>query len=239
MDGRKPLYLRALLSALIAACLCPGPASAQETGPFAGLDISGGVAGGSSDTTNGGAFGTGVVGDVEFGETVGIGGHIGYRYTPEFSVSLSYRHIRGDIGWIADYSVSKSKFEGTATSDVILLGANYDLRLSHATTASFGAAAGLSFNSFRDIVEMTADTRIFGAVVEDHTKLAPAAQIGAGIRHTIAPNVAVSLDATLAYTGGFETGNTRSGNLGVTLITPYGVKDVWRAKLGASIRFAF
>jgi len=43
----------------------------------------------------------------------------------------------------------------------------------------------------------------------------------------------------LAYSGRFETGKTRSGNLGITDINPYEIKDAWRANLGASLSFEF
>jgi hypothetical protein len=49
----------------------------------------------------------------------------------------------------------------------------------------------------------------------------------------------LGLDALLTYTGGFETGDTRSGNLGITDINPYKIKDAWRANLGVSINFEF
>ena len=49
----------------------------------------------------------------------------------------------------------------------------------------------------------------------------------------------LGLDASIAYYGGFETGNNRSGNLGITSINPYRIDDVWRANLGGSFRFKF
>jgi hypothetical protein len=82
-------------------------------------------------------------------------------------------------------------------------------------------------------------TGFFGAELADHTRISPAARIGAGIQHKIASNAALGLNASVSYTGGFETGTTRSGNLGITPITPYRIDDVWRASLSASARFEF
>lgn len=66
------------------ALLFPASALAQDTGFFAGLDVYGGTAFGSSSTTNGGAAfaGGGVVNNVKFGGTVGMGGHAGTSLTP-------------------------------------------------------------------------------------------------------------------------------------------------------------
>jgi len=65
------------------------------------------------------------------------------------------------------------------------------------------------------------------------------AQLGAGIGHKVSPNIVLILSVSVGYTGGFETGDTRSGNLGVTSIAPYKIDDVWRANLGISMRFTF
>lgn len=54
-----------------------------------------------------------------------------------------------------------------------------------------------------------------------------------------APNATLGLNASLGYTGSFETGDTRSGNLGVTSVGPYKLADVWRADLGVSLRVQF
>jgi hypothetical protein len=228
----------------VAAVVClPLPAFAQDTGFFAGLDVSGGVASGSSGTTDGGAAfaGGGVVDNVDFGETVGVGGHIGYRFSPSLSASLSYRHIRGSVSWDADFPVVgvASAFEGTAVSNVAMGNLAYDVALSDATTLRATAGLGLSFNALSGVVETDKPSGIFLSDVADHTRISPAAQIGAGIEHKFTPNVALSLNASVDYSGGFGTGDTRSGNLGVTPITPYKIDDVWRASLGASIRMRY
>lgn len=238
-----PMRLQSVVLVLAVSVSVPMTALAGEDDFFAGLDLLGGVASGSSSTRDGGApfAGGGVVDDVRFGETTGIGGHMGYRFAPDLAVSISYQHIRGDIGWNANfplYGVS-SGFEGSATSDAVIGSIAYETPLSDATVVRGTAGLGISFNSLSGVVETDRGSGLFLADVADHTKISPVAQVGAGLRHKITPNVALGLDALFAYSGGFETGNTRSGNLGVTDINPYRIDRVWRANIGASIRIAF
>lgn len=132
-----------------------------------------------------------------------------------------------------------SDFKGTAISDVVMGNLAYDLALSEATSIRANAGLGLSFNSLSRVVETDVGTGQFLSDVADHTRISPAAQIGAGIQQKVTSNAVLSLNASVGYTGGFETGDTRSGNLGVTSITPYKIDHVWRTGLGASIRFEF
>lgn len=232
-----------LIPALIAASFIPLPASADNTGFFAGLDLSGGAAFGSSKTTDGGASWAGgsVVDNVKFGNTTGIGGHAGYRFDPALSGFISYRHVRGDVSWNATFPMFgvASDFRGGAVSNVILGHLAYDFALSDATSIRASAGVGLSLNSLANIVETDLESGFFLADVADHTRISPAAQIGAGLQHRFAPNAMLGLNASVSYTGGFETGGTRSGNLGITTITPYRIDDVWRTELSASIQFEF
>jgi hypothetical protein len=237
------MTLKLWISALIAASLVPVSARAEDTGFFAGLDWSAGMASGSSKTTNGGApwAGGGVVSNVKFGGTIGIGGHAGYRFNPALSGFISYQHVRGDVSWDATFPLFgvSSDFKGTAISNVIMGNLAYDFALSDTTSIRTSVGIGLSFNSLSNVVERDVATGLFLADVADRTRTSPAAQIGAGIQHRIAPHAVLGLNASVSYTGGFETGDTRSGNLGVTPITPYKIDDVWRTNLTASLRFAF
>jgi len=238
------MRLRALLSATIATTVfLSASAQAQDGGFFAGLDVSGGLAFGSSSTRNGGAAfaGGGIVNDVKFGDTLGIGGHIGYRFDTSRSAFISYQYIRGDVSWGADFPAAgaASGFNGNAISNVVMGNLAYDWALSDATSIRISAGLGVSINALSGVVETDRPTGLFLADVAGHTRINPAAQIGAGIRQRIAPNATLGLDAAISYTGGFETGDTRSGNLGVTSITPYKIDDVWRASLQASLRFDF
>ncbi len=130
-------------SRLVAAVLaiCPATALAEAPGLFAGVEVTAGTASGSSGTRDGGApfAGGGIVGNVQFGETLGIGGHVGYQFDTALSVFASYQHVRGDIGWNADFPAigASSRFDGSALSDVILGNVAFDLALSDATTLSF------------------------------------------------------------------------------------------------------
>ena len=231
-----------LLSAVLFLAL-PAMAVAQDQDLFVGLDLIGGIAGGTSSTKDGGApFALGGVVDVvTFGTATGIGGHIGYRFDPTLSAFVSYQHLRGDVSWNASFPAIgvTSDFEGKAISDMVLANVAYDVPLSEATAIRGTAGIGLSFNTLTDVVETDRGSGIFLADVARHTEISPAAQVGAGLRHKLASNALLGLDASLAYSGGFETGNTRSGNLGVTDINPYKIDHVWRANLGASIRFEF
>ncbi len=229
--------------AVLAIVIFPVSALAGEQGFFAGPDVFGGTAFGSSSTTNGGApfAGGGVAGDVKFGETWGIGGHVGYRFDPAISTFISYQHIRGDIGWNAIfplYGIS-SRYEGSAISNAVLGNVAYEFPLSAATRVRTTAGLGIAFNTLSGVVETDRPSGLFLADVANHTKVSAIAQVGLGIQHRIAQNVVVGLDGVIAYAGGFETGNTRSGNLGITDINPYRIDDVWRANLSGSIRFEF
>lgn len=226
-----------------AVLLFPGSAMAEGGVFFAGFDVSGGWASGSSHTTNGGAdfAGGGVVGNVDFGHTLGIGGHIGYRFGSSLSASISYQHIRGDVSWDATFPLFDvtSGFDGNATSHLILGNLAYDWALSDTTAIRASAGAGLALNSLSGVIETDVGTGLFLADVADHTRTSPAGQIGLGLHHRITPDVTLGLNAAVSYTGGFATGDTRSGNLGITPITPYRISDVWRTSLGASMELAF
>ncbi len=231
------------MAVFAAGLLASGTALADDAGFFAGLDGSGGRAWGSSSTTDGGASfaGGGVVDNVEFGRTTGIGGHIGYKFSTPLSASISYQHIQGDVGWDAHFPLFgiASGFSGKTVSHTVMANLAYDFDLSAATAFRAAAGLGLSFNELSGVVETDKGTGLFLADVADRTRMSPAAQIGAGIQHKLTPDVTVGLDTSIAYSGGFETGSTRSGNLGVTSITPYKIDDVWRANIGASIRLRF
>jgi hypothetical protein len=234
---------RLLGLAALATIAFPLSALAEGQGFFAGLDVSGGAAFGSSGTTNGGApfAGGGVVGNVKLGNVVGGGGHVGYRFDQAMSAFISYQHSRGDIGWDANfplYGVS-SRFDGAAISNAILCDIAYEFPLANATFLRTTAGLGITFNTLSSVVETDKPTGIFVADLASHTKVGAAAQAGLGLRHKIAPNAEVGLDGLIAYAGGFETGNQRSGNLGITAINPYGIDEVWRATLSASIKVDF
>lgn len=231
------------LALLLCACALPCTAVAEDAGAFGGVDVLGGVASGSSSTIDGGApsVGGGIVGDVELGPTMGLRGHLGYRFDSSWSAFVSYQHIAGDVNWTADFPVFgvSSAFNGTAASDAILGNIAYDLRLSDTTVFRAAAGLGVSFNTLSDVIETDAPTGAFLARLAAHTTIAPTAQVEAGIEHAVTSNTTLGLGASLAYVGGFETGNTRHGNLGTTAINPYRIDDVWRANIAASIRVRF
>lgn len=223
--------------------LLPATAFADDSGFFAGLAASGGKAFGSSSTTDGGApfAGGGVVDNVKFRGTAGFGGHAGYRFTSPLSVFVSYNHIRGGIGWDVDFPVFgiSSGFKGTATSHEVMGNLAYDFALSDTTVFRASAGLGFSVNTLSSVVETDKGSGLYLANVADHTRISPAAQIGAGIHHNLTQNTILGLNATASYSNGFETGDTRSGNLGVTSINPYRIDDVFRANLEASLRLRF
>lgn len=236
------MTLKILIPALAAASLVPVSALA-DSGFFAGLDLSGGIAFGSSKTTDGGALWAGgsVVDNVKFGNSIGIGGHAGYRFDPALSGFISYRHVRGDVSWDAAFPALNvaSQFKGNAVSHIIMGNLAYEFPLSDMTSIRTGAGLGLALNSLSKVVETDLGSGSFLADVADNTRISPAARISAGIRHSFAPNAVLGLDASVSYTGSFETGSTRSGNLGITPIGAYRIDDVWRTDLTASIRYDF
>lgn len=224
-------------------CLFPVSASAGETGFFTGIDVTAGKAFGSSDQTNGGApaAGGGIVKNVKLNDTIGLGGHLGYRFDNAVSVSLGYQHIWGDVSWDANFPAISytSTYDGTAISDAILVNLSYDIAVSDTLSITPAAGIGLTFNSFSGVTERSKSTGQFLSSVGDDTKISPAAQVGLGFGYKIAQSIRLDINSVLAYTGEFQTGSTRRGNLGVTGITPYEIGDVWRASLGASINFKF
>lgn len=235
-----------LALAVVISAAWPVVALAEEQDFFFGLDALGGTAFGSSSTKDGGGVlpmfkGDGVVSNVRFGGTIGIGGHFGYRFSPNWSALVSYQHMRGNVSWDAAFPTygGGSEFDGNATSDAFIGNVAYQRLLSDITAVSLKAGLGVGFNRLSELVEANRVTGQFVSNVAGKTKTSPLFQIGAGIQHKLIGNTTIGLDALLAYAGGFETGDTRRGNLGVTDINPYKIDDVWRANLGASIRFEF
>jgi hypothetical protein len=235
------MFALAVLSAAAAAQPLQ-PSQPPQPGFFAGLDVSGGMAQGSSSTRDGGApfAGGGIVRNLKFDNTVGIGGHAGYRFSA-LSVFLSYAHIRGDVSWDAVFPGigAASGFAGAAASDVILANVAYEFPLSDAVALSTSGGVGVAFNALSGLEETDRGTGLFLSDVAGHTQASPAARLGVGLRYRMDPNLEWGLDASVLYTGGFRTGDTRRGNLGVTGIVPYEIDDVWRADLGVSFRYRF
>lgn len=235
--------LRAPIFTLGAALLMPGAAQAAESGFFGGLDVMGGIAGGASDTRDGGApfAGGGIVENLEFGETIGLGGHFGYRFESSFSTFLSYQHARGSIGWDAVFPLisAASSYQGDALSNTVMVNVGYDWALTEATFIGASAGVGLSVNTLSGVVETDRPSGLFLSDVKDHSRVSPAAQVALSVQHTFASGLELGLNAAVSYTGGFDTGDTRVGNLGITAINPYRIDDVWRAGLGASLRYRF
>jgi len=216
---------------------------AQESGVFAGLDLLGGTAFGTSSTTNGGApwAGKGIVDNVTFGLSGGVGAHLGYHFDGPLSVYLSYAHLAGDISWDTDFPLigQSSHFDGSANSDILLAKLAYEIPVADAMSLAISAGLGVSLNSLDGVVETVASTGAFAADIESHTTYSPAAELGAALQYQVTDSAKLSLGGSIAYVGGFETGATRFGNLGTTDINPYKIDDVWRANLQASLRFQF
>src|SRR5690606_23175705 len=212
-------------------------------GFFVGLDASVGTVSGSSNTTDGGApfAGGGVVRNVDFGTATGFGGHVGYRFNAAVSAFVSYRRLSSDVRWDADFPLAgvASSFRGKAVAHAVTANIGYDLAISDAVTARAAAGAGLTFNVLSDVVETDQGSGLFLADVARRTRTKPMAQLSLGIEHRISPGVAAGLTASASYGGGFETGDTRVGNLGVTDINPYRIGHIWRTGLAASVRFRF
>ena len=234
-----------ILSTILVAAL-PVASHAQDRGFFVGVDVLGGVASGSSDTRNGGGIlpmfeGDGVVDEIRFENTIGIGGHIGYRFKPSWSAIISYQHFRDGVSWEATFPThgGGSSFDGEATSDVVVANLAYTRPLSDATSASIRVGVGVAFNGLSDLVETDKATGIFVSDVAEHRKASATIPIGLGIQRTLTSSMSIGLDAAYAYAGGFATGDTRTGNLGVTSINPYEINSVWRGTLGASLRVMF
>jgi hypothetical protein len=232
-----------LLPALVFSASVPASGFAGEPGFFTGLDVSAGMTQGSSGTTDGGASfaGGGIVDDVKFEHTAGIGGHVGYRLDPSWSVFLSYQYVRGDVRWHAAFPAigPASRFAGTALSHTVLANVGYEFPLTSAVTLQATAGLGMAFNTLADVVEKDEATSEFLSDVAKHTRANPAARIGLGLRYAATRHATIGLDAAITYVGGFRTGNTRSGNLGVTPITPYDIDGVWRTSLSASAGMRF
>lgn len=231
------------LLAVVLSVFVSTAVSAQEPGFFAGLDASVGEAWGSSSTRDGGApiAGGGVVDNVWFGNTVGIGGHVGYRWNPSWSTFLSYQYVHGDVRWDAAFPLFgvASRFAGDASSHLVLANVGYDVPLTETTLLRASAGVGVAFNTLSDVVETDRATSLFLSDVADHTETSPAARLGLGLRYALARNAEIGLDAAVTYVGGFKTGGSRHGNLGTTGITPYEIDSVWATSLGVSVGIRF
>ena len=240
--GGGMMRLGPLVLGVLAAVAVPVSALAGEQGFFAGVDATGGMAFGSSGTTDGGApsGGGGTVSNVKFGGMGGIGGHVGYQFDPALSASISYQHIRGSIGWDTNFAAGgATRFDGTAISNVVLANVAYEVPVSERTMLRTTVGAGLTFNTLSRVVETLPPGGQLNSILADHTEIGAAAQVGLGLRHTIAPNVVAGLDGLVAYASGFETGSTRNSNTGVSYINPYKIDNVWRAMISASIKVNF
>lgn len=232
-----------MLSLMAASMVLSEPAIADESGFFAGVDAFGTSTRASSNTRNGGAAfaGGGVVKNVDFDGAAGIGGHAGYRFDSAWSAFASYGYSRGDVSWDAVFPAFgvASSFSGSATTQMVLGNVAYDFAITPKATASISAGAGIAFNALSDVVERDKPTSLFLSDVKNHTQASPVVRIGVGYRYRVTRHVVLGADAAVARMGGFRTGDTRSGNLGVTDITPYRMHDAWQASLGASMRILF
>lgn len=230
--------------AIAAVLLVSSVSVAAQDGDFiAGLAVSGGLNYGSSNTKNGGAAfaGGGIVRNLTFDGVAGLGGYVGVRLRPSLSAFISYQHLRGGVSWDAEFPAIgvASSFRGFAHSNIVMGNLGYDWTLSDRTMLRARGGLGLAMNAFAGLVETDRATGQFLAEVASSPSLSPAAEIGAGIAHRFTRNAEFSLNAAVGYVGGFRTGDTRTGNLGVTAITPYEVDHVWRVSLGASVRYLF
>lgn len=230
-------------SVVLFAAACLAASSAAAEGFFAGLDISGGTAFGKADGKDGGApwAGGSEVTGLRFGPAIGVGGYAGYRINSAFALSASYQHLRGSIGWEAEFPRFgvTSIYAGTAATDLILGHASYHIPLGNRSAVELKAGAGLAINTLSSVAETDKGTGIFLADVENGSRTNAAGQLGVGLSHHFTSKVALGLSATASYVGGFETGDSRSGNLGVTPIVPYRIDDVWRINLGGTLRVRF
>lgn len=237
------MQLQIFVFALLFLAAQPIMARADDSPFFAGIDILGGGAVGSSHTTNGGgtASGGGVVNNVKFGASAGIGLHGGYQITPEASAFLSYQFFKGDIRWNADFPVIgfTSIYKGSAISNMFMGNLAYEFPLSESLALKTTVGAGASLNALTGLQESDQQSGLFLSKVKGKTTLNPVAQVGAGIRYKPSPATALHLNASMAYSGGFETGKTRKGNMGITQINPYEIENVWRGNLGVSFTIAF
>ena len=115
----------------------------------------------------------------------------------------------------------------------------YDFALAQATTLRLSSGLGVAYNKLSGVDEHNVRTGRLLSHLESERKTNLAAQVGVGLRHWISANTEIGLDLLATYTGGFKTGDTREGNLGVTEINAFEIDDVWRASIGASVRYAF
>lgn len=238
------------ISALIIALILPVPVIAENAGFFAGIDASSGIAHGHSNTKNGGGDpinnipgAGGIVENVKFKEVNGIGAHVGYQFNDTLSAFISYQHIRSKVSWDANFPLFgggvASSFNSTATSNALFGNIACEWALTDLTAIKTSAGLGFTYNTLSSTKEIDKASGLFLSKVASHREISPAMQLAGGLRHKVSPNLTLGIDALIAYMDGFETGDTRSGNLGVTRINPYKIDGVWRASLDASLTFHF
>lgn len=232
------------LVATVATLGLAAPTSAQDqidaTGFFAGVDAGGVFRSGGSRTTDGGESRNGVVSGVRFSEAFAIGGHLGYRLNSQWSAFVSYDHVSGDVTWQTDFPfVPRAHFKTNATSNIFLGNLDYSHALADSTNFTIGAGAGISVNSLSNADEKSL---VFGhyATLDGQTTVSPAVRALVGIEQQIAPQVAIGLNASISYLGGFETGSAREYvGLGRQVINPYRLSNVWGAAVTASLKARF
>lgn len=218
------------------------PATAGETGFFAGLNGGAAFRSGSSGTTDGGApwAGGGTVSDVRFQTAFLVGAHAGYRFSPNLSAFVSYENISGGVAWQARFPTTTivSRFNALATSQVVLANATFSHGLSDATKIDLTGGLGLATNNLTSIRETAPG---FEAFVEEGNQTSLAARAGIGLEHRIGRSVTFGANAALTYQGGFTTGGTRSAPaFNVTeAIRPYRLDDTWGVTVGAFTRVSF
>lgn len=211
---------------------------------FAGLDVSWGKVSGGSRTTNGGGAigGGGTVYDLAFRQSLGVGMHAGYRLDHAFSASVSYEYIQTGVSWKASYVdplAGDGAFDGSAVSNLLMANATFRHPISDSTSFELRGGLGAAINVLANVVETDITSGALVSNVGQGVSVSPAARLGVGLSHEIAPHALLALNTSATYLGGFTTGETRFGNLGTTAITPYTIENAWRAEISASLRVGF
>lgn len=183
---------------------------------------------GDSDTTDGGgpAGGGGTAHDVDFDNGYTYGVMLGKSVGDNWSLALSYDHISSDVSFISTFKTANpSRYEGDATSDVIMLNAIYSAPFSDSRFAfHLSAAAGVTFNSIED---MTEDFTVFNGVpdtlLDDGDKTGFAGRVTMGLSYALDDCWSLHGEGSIFTLSTYETGDNRSPG---GAIVPYEL-DAW------------
>ena len=168
---------------------------------------------------------TGRMGDVSNDSDTSLGIKIGYKYSDNIKLDLSFYSLGyGKTNWGTDFysfngtydSNQAAPFVGELTSKVAFVSAYYNWNFNNQFKPYIGFGLGVSRNKFHAADEAG------NATIENNTKTEFAYKLDIGSIYQISPAIALNFGASFIDVGGFKSGKQRRYNNGtLEAITPY------------------